>query len=384
MGSDAPASGFDDYRRRRTFGSLDGVRCIAIVAVIWHHSIGSDIAFFARGYLGVDLFFVLSGYLIVTLLLRERETRQRISLRDFYMRRSLRIFPVYYGLILALGLLYLIRPAFNGSDAYWSDLPFFLTYTSNWVHVATPNMSVVWSLAAEEQFYLVWPAIEKFLPQAGVWIVLALGLLLNQAINYGLLDDAWRSAFGVEPDLHILDSTFTPILLGVLLAHLLHRPAGFRLIESITAPRWSPIAWGAGLLALVAFAPSDISGWPRMAIQLLMFVWLASVVVREDHLLARVLGWWPVAWIGAISYGMYLFHMFAIHIARELIERVSVLQFNGSLFLLSLPVTILIAAVSFRFYESPFLRLKHRFAWQGKPGSDPAAHRKTPDTGSGA
>src|SRR5262245_42024739 len=95
---------YDEFRSRKTFASLDGIRCLSIVAVIWHHSVvgvpwlpGTE-----RGFLGVDMFFVLSGFLIVTLLLRERDKTGAISMREFYARRALRIFPPYYALLAVL------------------------------------------------------------------------------------------------------------------------------------------------------------------------------------------------------------------------------------------------------------------------------------------
>src|SRR5271166_3634228 len=89
------------FRQTETFNSLNGLRCISVLAVIWHHAVGhlfpTD-TFLAEGYMGVDVFFAVSGFLITTLLLRERDTWGDIDLRSFYARRSLRIFPLYYGL----------------------------------------------------------------------------------------------------------------------------------------------------------------------------------------------------------------------------------------------------------------------------------------------
>src|SRR4051812_43977390 len=107
----------------RSFGSLDGVRGLCILAVLWHHSgPASGIPLSQRGFLGVDMFFVLSGFLIVTLLLRERDRTGRISLRKFYARRTLRIFPIYYLLIFGLLFLYLVfRPESAGAKSYFAD-----------------------------------------------------------------------------------------------------------------------------------------------------------------------------------------------------------------------------------------------------------------------
>jgi peptidoglycan/LPS O-acetylase OafA/YrhL len=90
---------YERFREIKIFNSLDGLRCLSIVAVVWHHVAGhwlSGVHLMSVGYLGVDFFFVISGFLITTLLLREKEKYGRISLKNFYMRRSLRIFPLYY------------------------------------------------------------------------------------------------------------------------------------------------------------------------------------------------------------------------------------------------------------------------------------------------
>ena len=154
---------FEKYRDNRTFHSLDGIRALCILAVIWHHvPTWTECTIFQRGFLGVDMFFVLSGFLIVTLLLREKDRQHRISLKNFYIRRALRIFPIYY-LVLFLVLLMYVATKASSSNAqmYYRKLPFLLTYTSNWVEISVANMGIMWSLATEEQFYLLWPAIEK-------------------------------------------------------------------------------------------------------------------------------------------------------------------------------------------------------------------------------
>lgn len=350
------------YISRRHFGSLDGVRCFAIVAVVWHHSQSTQVDFLARGFLGVDLFFVLSGYLIVTLLLRERDTKGAISLRQFYIRRSLRIFPLYYGVLLGLTLLYLWRPAASGASTFFAEWPIYLTYTSNWVHASTVGLAITWSLAAEEQFYVVWPMLERLLRRSVLWGVLAASLLANQAVNFGLLDDAWRAMTGTEPDLEILDATFTPILLGVVLAHTLHLPTGFARVRVCCGHRWASVTLLLALVLAVACSPGDISGLPRLTFQLLMTNWLASLVIREDHAMAGVLSWPPIVRLGVVSYGIYLLHNYGIAIADRLLGQVPALGFEGMRFIAGLFCSVVLAEISFRFYESWFLRLKQRFA----------------------
>src|SRR6185503_13092808 len=163
-------SGYQAYRSTKFFGSLDGLRALSILAVIWHHcgwqKVPGEWALAGTGYLGVHLFFVISGFLITTLLLREKEDTGRISLRDFYIRRTLRIFPLYYtviGLYVVTVFLFEKNPA--DAREFFGNLPFFLTYTSNWFVQLEGRVIFyfAWSLAAEEQFYLVWPTVEKLL-----------------------------------------------------------------------------------------------------------------------------------------------------------------------------------------------------------------------------
>lgn len=139
------------YVAQRSFGSLDGLRCLSIVAVLWHHGKPSiDFPTIAtRGFLGVDLFFVISGFLIVTLLLRERDQIGQISLKKFYVRRTLRIFPVYYLLVCTLALYYsFVASDSSVGDQFLSDLWIYLTYLGNYFFL---GWAIVWSLAAEEQ-----------------------------------------------------------------------------------------------------------------------------------------------------------------------------------------------------------------------------------------
>jgi peptidoglycan/LPS O-acetylase OafA/YrhL len=352
----------EEYIARRHFGSLDGLRCASILAVIWHHTTDGVPWYPAshKGFLGVDMFFVISGFLIVTLLLRERERTGRISLRQFYARRTLRIFPAYYAVLVSLSLALLVfAPGANMVAPFFSELPYYLSYTANWIPLQT-MMGISWSLAAEEQFYLLWPPIEKWLRRHSL-LVLMLVIGVSQLVNFRVIDAWLLDVAGLDYDeLPIMQSTFTPISLGVLLAHLLHSRRGFERV----APWFSHRAAGpVSLLVLVLLCnyPGNITGWPRLLIHMSMASLLLSCVVREDHDLAWLLRWTPVRRIGVISYGMYLYHLFGRHVAVAALERAT-LTWPGSLFVLTLVLTIAAAELSYRFYETPFLRLRLRFA----------------------
>ena len=333
---------------------------MSILAVIWHHSHGDlEIGRIGGlGFLGVDMFFVLSGFLIVTLLLRERDRNGRISLKAFYARRTLRIMPLYYGVVLATAILFLgLRPEGETAQSMRDALPFLLTYTTNWVDIDN-ILEITWSLSAEEQFYLLWPPIQKYLGHP-LWVLFAL-LLLSQLIHFGVLDSQMAAlGFGPDEPTMLRETTFTPILLGVLLAHLLHSPEGFRRVSRVLGHPASPAVLSLVLLLSLELMPDDIKGWPRLSIHLMMMTLLASAVVREDHVLAPFLKWRPVVRIGVLSYGMYLLHMFVVHFTDALGRRGL-----PSLMLFPLAVigTVAVAELSYRYYETPFLKLKKRFA----------------------
>jgi len=347
------------YRARRTFGSLDGFRCASILAVIWHHARG-DVQLGrigTRGFLGVDMFFVLSGFLIVTLLLRERDRKGEISLKAFYARRTLRIMPLYYGVVIGTAIASLsLRPEGATAESMRDALPFLLTYTTNWVAVDN-LLEISWSLSAEEQFYLLWPPVQKYVGHP-LWVLFAL-LVLSQFIHFGLLDTQLAKLGAGSEDLRMLrETTFTPILLGVLLAHILHNRNGFERVARVLGHRLAPLFLAVVLMVSLELMPGDLRGWPRITIHLLMMALLASAVVREDHVLAPFLEWPPVVRIGVLSYGMYLLHMFIVHFTDRLGERGLPHVF---LFPLAVAGTIAVAELSYRFYETPFLRLKKRF-----------------------
>ena len=230
------------------------------------------------------MFFVLSGFLIVTLLLRERDWSGSISLKKFYARRTLRIFPIYYMLLFTLLLFYLLNEArFVSVRGYFAALPFLLTYTSNWFHIQGGNVAID-VVACHGGAILPGMASDR---EVASTIrrrpVLVVVLVVNQLINFGVLDSFLEAPYGRRPKLLILDVTFTPIALGVVLAHVLHAPRTFGFLNRLVGQPASCLIFGVPLLALIGLLPGDISGTGRLSIQITMMSLLGTLVVREHH-----------------------------------------------------------------------------------------------------
>jgi len=355
------ASVHDRYRKTRFFSSLDGLRALSILAVIWHHTASASAAhaILHEGNQGVNLFFVISGFLIVTLLLRAKARSGTFSLAKFWGRRSLRILPVYYGVLgLYVGVVFFLERTPVYRQAFFGNLPAFATFTSNWF-VSLKNPRVIfyfaWSLAAEEQFYLVWPWFERYL--RGAWPLLAAltALLVTQGVAIATLA---QNPAALPLALRIISSVPATILLGVVLAHLLDAPASFRLLYGITGHRGSALT--ALLLTLAALgARPSLGPAADLVTAASMMMLVAACVVREDNDLARILSTPVVAWVGKVSYGMYLFHMFAVNAIHRLL---SPLGFSSPYLIFAGGVLLAVgmASLSYRFFESRLLKVKDR------------------------
>lgn len=303
------------------YNGLDGLRGLAVTAVVWHHATptASDMTFTHRGYLGVDLFFALSGFLITAILAREHTT-QPVNLKHFYARRALRIFPAYYA-TLGFAALFASTAAANLTDRPWV----YVAYLSNWFD-GLGILAFTWSLAAEEQFYLAWPVVyARFNRWAEpvAWAALAANIVWQ-----------WSGVTASEMG----DVTFVPVIAGVLLAvrspEWVKHPKGFLVAATVTG-------------TLIAAAPVMVGPW-RTATQL----GLAAVVATAAHRPPGLLDNRVLARLGTVSYGVYLSHMFVRHAA------VGVAGETLWLFPLMLCGSWVAAEVSFRTIEAPFMALK--------------------------
>jgi peptidoglycan/LPS O-acetylase OafA/YrhL len=365
MASPPAAAVYAEFRSTAYFPSLNGIRAICALMVLKIHT---DWTFdgapriLDSGFLGVDMFFAISGFLIVTLLLREREATGRIDLKQFYVRRTLRIFPIYY---LLVGFLLLLALATYGHstktwDAYKWSFPVFLLYLQDAVPIFMGVLFHTWSLSMEEQFYLAWPSIERFVRRA--WIVpLLLGLIaFNQLFNFRAFDVLIVDLYGAEGlrrPLFLI--TFTPILLGVLAAHVMHDPRSGRTLTAVLKNRWMPPLLMA-LATLVVQYAGELRGLSYAAVHVLFCLALVAMVVNPRGVFSRTLQSRPLAYLGSISYGIYLYHTMIIWLIDRVCTPRHIHLAPFQLFVLVSVLSICVAAVSFRYFETPIMRSRHR------------------------
>ena len=343
----------------RRISQLDGLRALAVSLVVIDHSV----PWFAGGGVGVNIFFVLSGYLITSLLLSEREKTGGIRLGMFYTRRALRLYPALVAMLVVtmiIGGVALKSVLIAGT--YTTNL--FMTFALN----SVAPYGHTWSLALEEQFYLLWPLLLPLFVRAGrqasvtiltilaiasaVWAQLAVNTVINGngVITVAVFNPLWQ-AHG--------------LLIGCALAFVIRH-------RSVPKAR---ILVNVGLVVCVVVAVAAsitvgrhwAAGWNLVS----EFAAAAAIAGMRDYAagLARLLTLRPVVWVGERSYAIYLWHLPLITFA---IER----GYGRKGILAAWALTALAAAVSWRLVEQPCLRLKERFepTRQARPVRHVPAH----------
>jgi peptidoglycan/LPS O-acetylase OafA/YrhL len=362
---------------------LDGLRALAVIAVLLYHA---GLPWMPGGFLGVEVFFVISGYLITSLLLKEWRHRGRIHLRAFWLRRARRLLPALY-LLLVVTLTFAVVFLPSEVTRLRGDAIAALGYVTNWYLIFADQsyfetagrpslLQHLWSLAVEEQFYVVWP----LLLTAGFWGAgvatrwrwrLVLFATLAGAVGSSLL---MASLYQPEVDPSRLyygtDTRASGLLIGAGLAF-------------VWAPRWVPVPWcppqwwwigwlrrrwewiapllldvvGLGALGgLIWFCVQLDESHPFLfqgglaLVALTTALLIMAAVDPRTHLGAVLLGWRPLRWVGLRSYGVYLWHWPVFMVTRPELD----VPLDGlSLVTLRLAATIVLAGLSYRYVETP-------------------------------
>jgi peptidoglycan/LPS O-acetylase OafA/YrhL len=354
---------------------LDILRFFAFLIVFFHHAFPHYPAFWtklglplflarvlagigATGAFGVSLFFVLSSYLITELLLREKDLLGTLDIRSFYIRRILRIWPLYFAfLALAVALQWIVP----GQHVTLRAGMWFSFLAGNWFIVfhGFPSSVIfpLWSVSIEEQFYITWPAVVRKVSETGMLIFA--GLMLAAAtvariylgMHHTLEGDVWCNTF-VQLD---------PIAAGILIAVLLKGEIP-RLSKLARAAMMLAGITGLALGSMYFGIKSDplttmriVLGYPSVALggSLLLLAVLRTRSGGSNRALI---------YLGRISYGLYVFHVLGLLISNYAVHDQTASLFRYALrVLVALAATIAMAAVSYRWLETPFLGLKQRF-----------------------
>ncbi len=347
---------------------LDGIRTIAVLAVIAAHSLDtrdSNSHFFdvlSPGPAGVRLFFVLSGFLITGILLKARAeaVANQVSLlqvwKAFYARRALRIFPLAY-LVLALALL-------AGDPIVRADVWWYVAYLANIKNAVThlqeySSLSHYWSLAIEEQFYLLWPAVVLLVAESWLGAVIGFGI----AVSVGLR--MWLIAHGeLAAAYSLLPTRMDALLAGALFAW------GERRAWSLRSASVGCLSAACLLGALGATMLSETIGI------LISLAVVLSASLGWRGLAGRVIGSRPIVWLGTISYGIYVYHYFVAFTVHALELRYNVwlrypIAFGWPRFAWMVETTIPVAAASWYLFEKPINDLKRFVPYVTRPGTLP-------------
>jgi peptidoglycan/LPS O-acetylase OafA/YrhL len=369
-----PAQPIVEKKRSFYRPELDVLRFFAFLAVfLYHfnhpaefyvqHGIPQAIALTATsliegGVFGVDLFFVLSAYLITELLLREKEAFGSLDVKGFYLRRILRIWPLYF---FAIGLA--LIPAFNPGHVFnWHYATAFLLLAGNWSIIAYgwPIHSiggVLWTVSIEEQFYLLWPPIVRKISRNRIAVAAIAMLILSSAMRvlmiviHGGMNSVWCDTL----------ARLDPIALGILVAAALRG----RIPNFSIGTRLGMLCCGLLPLAFVAtrwkiHEPETLEwiptlvGFPVVAVSCTLILLAALGISTRPH--------GVLLYLGKISYGLYVYHPLGNLLSSKIIP-----VHTGFVQLALRPtvafaITIVLAATSYAVLETPFLKLKKRFA----------------------
>lgn len=363
------------------FPNLDGLRFLAFFSVFLFHSfytpdnkiIASTVyqvpfRLTRNGDLGVNFFFVLSGFLITYLLLSERKLTGRIAIGAFYMRRILRIWPLYF-IVVFIGFVVLPwakmhfgQHTLQETAKPWLFCLFFVNFSDLYYGCQTPTLALLWSVAVEEQFYVMWPLLVAAIPNH------RLGWLFGGVIGMSLIFRFLHMDEFAVLNLHTC-SLIGDMALGGMVAWLCFRDD--RLTDSVKDwPRWVIILGYVVGVALLVGRDSffQLPGYVVVD-RLILACFFAFVLLEQNysqHSLVKMSQFRWVSYWGTYTYGLYCLHFLALLLAFQLMHRMGLNTTPWGVVLgdnaVGLALALGISWLSFNFYEKPFLKLKNRFA----------------------
>ncbi|HBX53004.1 MAG: acyltransferase [Bacteroidetes bacterium RIFOXYB2_FULL_35_7] len=365
------------------FKNLDGLRFFCFLSVFLFHSFYSEIEviknspiyvffkkeLFANGNLGVNFFFVLSGFLITYLLVEEKKMNGQISLPKFWLRRILRIWPLFFICVFIGFVIFpFIKNMLGLGTNETADPVYYLTFLNNFdfINKGLPDASilgVLWSIAIEEQFYFIWPIIIFLFPLKKLWIPFTVILLSN--LIFRSCNDTY-----MMHEYHTL-SCIGDMSIGAIGAWLFNISNRFRIVIEKFSRFHILLIY---LLLIFVFLFRDeflfSNSYIRIFERLIISIIILFVILEQSfsiNSLFKLSNFKKISNLGIITYGLYCLHFIGILITINITKY---FNFNNQLWqvmiletILSLLITVIIAKLSYKYFELPFLKFKERFSF---------------------
>ena len=365
------------------FENLDGLRFLCFLSVFFYHSfytqydsilyspwyqfIKKDV--FGNGNLGVNFFFVLSGFLITFLLLEEKKMNGQINLKNFWIRRILRIWPLYFICVFFGFFIFpILKSAFGQTPNETASIWYYLTFINNFdmINKGLPDASILgalWSVAIEEQFYLIWPIILFLLPIKQHYIAFSI-IILSSLIFRAFNDNVFIQ------EIHTL-SCIGDMAIGAFGAWLIQTNNNFK-STFVNLPR-NKIFFIYLAFALFYFfrlyllhSINLIRVFERSIIAvIILFIILEQTYSNKSFF--KLSNFKTLSKLGTISYGLYCLHFVSILITTTLTRKAGITTQLWEVIFIDTPIalflTIIIGKISYRYFEKPFLKIKDKFAY---------------------
>lgn len=368
------------------FENLDGLRFFCFLSVFLFHSFETDktaiktnsIYFFFKetlfgnGFLGVNFFFVLSGFLITYLLVKEKYVNNNIHIINFWIRRILRIWPLYFACVFYGFVIFPYTKTIAGGVVDETANPwYYLGFISNfdYIHKGLPDakgLGVLWSVAIEEQFYLAWPVILSLFPIKKFWIPLS--IILTGSIVFRALNDV-----PILHEMHTL-SCIGDMALGGLGAWLILESTSFKKrIEQF--PKWFIYLIYAAFIFVFLFRDEFLLStyWLRVMERSFISSIMLLIILEQcysKNSFYKMGNLNTATRLGVITYGLYCLHFIIISLTLGVTKLIGLNNSVWQVIILEpsigLLITIAVSKFSYRYFETPFLKLKDKFAFNVK------------------
>ncbi|WP_299248670.1 acyltransferase [uncultured Cytophaga sp.] len=380
-------SKYIELKQHVYFENLDSIRFIAALMVLFSHALSESYVFIpieysvvttflnlvSNGGLGVSIFFVLSGFLITYLLIVERETKSKISLGNFYMRRILRIWPLYFAVIIFAFVAYPLAKSFIGIKGEgFANIMYHMVFLSNFdlIHMKQTNIDAIptsqainWSVSIEEQFYLFWPLIFAFLPKK-MWLfsilsVIAISILFRMQ-NYENKDILYFHTLSVLLDLGIGG------LFAFLVTQKKQAEEFFKNISTRTHCLFFVLFFGLIFYNQELFDFKYGLAIGRVFISFSIALIITAQAMTTSNTFLNLKNFKLGTYWGKYTYSIYLLHPICLTFSDvcSRVFNIPMVNFINTFIwgVLAIVLTFIVSKISYDYYESYFIRLKHKFS----------------------